>query len=164
MQRHILVVLKAVGALLVGGAVLAGCGDGTGTQGFTPAANSSAATTPTTPSPTTWNYTPNTAPAYTPASSSVPTSTSSAPVTAQAAAPAPKAVAPKPAAKTTATHAPAACGGDYYVNSDGNCIHRPAEADSAPAGATAKCKDGTYSFSAHRSGTCSGHQGVAAWL
>jgi Protein of unknown function (DUF3761) len=33
-----------------------------------------------------------------------------------------------------------------------------------PAGATAKCKDGTYSKSAHRSGTCSSHGGVAEWL
>lgn len=30
-----------------------------------------------------------------------------------------------------------------------------------PNGATAKCRDGTMSFSAHRSGTCSRHQGVA---
>lgn len=34
----------------------------------------------------------------------------------------------------------------------------------APAGATALCRDGTYSFSAHRSGTCSHHGGVARWL
>jgi hypothetical protein len=33
-----------------------------------------------------------------------------------------------------------------------------------PTGATAKCKDGTYSKSAHRSGTCSSHGGVAQWL
>jgi hypothetical protein len=33
-----------------------------------------------------------------------------------------------------------------------------------PAGATAKCKDGTYSKSRHRSGTCSKHGGVADWL
>jgi hypothetical protein len=33
-----------------------------------------------------------------------------------------------------------------------------------PTGATAKCKDGTYSKSAHRSGTCSSHGGVAEWL
>lgn len=33
----------------------------------------------------------------------------------------------------------------------------------APAGATAQCNDGTYSFSQHRSGTCSGHGGVQAW-
>ncbi len=35
---------------------------------------------------------------------------------------------------------------------------------SGPAGATARCRDGTYSFSQHRSGTCSHHGGVAAWL
>ena len=33
-----------------------------------------------------------------------------------------------------------------------------------PAGATALCRDGTYSFSQHRSGTCSHHGGVAKWL
>ena len=31
-------------------------------------------------------------------------------------------------------------------------------------GASARCKDSTYSFSQHRSGTCSGHKGVAQWL
>jgi outer membrane murein-binding lipoprotein Lpp len=30
--------------------------------------------------------------------------------------------------------------------------------------ATARCNDGTYSFSQHHSGTCSWHGGVAAWL
>lgn len=34
----------------------------------------------------------------------------------------------------------------------------------APPGATARCNDGTYSFSQHRSGTCSHHRGVAQWL
>jgi hypothetical protein len=32
------------------------------------------------------------------------------------------------------------------------------------AGATAICRDGTWSFSQHRSGTCSWHGGVAVWL
>lgn len=32
-----------------------------------------------------------------------------------------------------------------------------------PAGATALCRDGTYSFSQHRQGTCSHHGGVAEW-
>lgn len=31
------------------------------------------------------------------------------------------------------------------------------------AGATAKCKDGTYSHSKNRAGACSGHGGVASW-
>jgi hypothetical protein len=34
----------------------------------------------------------------------------------------------------------------------------------ALVGATAQCRDGTYSFSQHHSGTCSYHGGVAAWL
>jgi hypothetical protein len=33
-----------------------------------------------------------------------------------------------------------------------------------PSGATAQCADGSYSFSAHRSGTCSHHGGVARWI
>ncbi len=55
---------------------------------------------------------------------------------------------------------------NYYTNSSGNEVHSPAYSDdnSVPSGATAKCKDGTYSFSQHRSGTCSGHGGVAQWL
>jgi hypothetical protein len=36
--------------------------------------------------------------------------------------------------------------------------------DSAPPGATARCNDGTYSFSQTHSGTCSHHGGVAVWL
>src|SRR4051794_2920632 len=39
----------------------------------------------------------------------------------------------------------------------------PARGD-APPGATARCNDGTYSFSATHSGTCSHHGGVAQWL
>ena len=39
-----------------------------------------------------------------------------------------------------------------------------AAADSPPPGATAKCRDGSYSYSQHHSGTCSHHGGVAAWL
>ena len=40
----------------------------------------------------------------------------------------------------------------------------PAKASLPPAGSTARCSDGTYSFSQHHSGTCSYHGGVAAWL
>lgn len=32
-----------------------------------------------------------------------------------------------------------------------------------PGGATAKCRDGHYSHSKHRQGTCSHHHGVARW-
>jgi hypothetical protein len=51
-----------------------------------------------------------------------------------------------------------------YTNVDGNYVQSPTYAPSAPAGATAKCGDGSYSFSQHRSGTCSHHGGVAQWL
>lgn len=34
----------------------------------------------------------------------------------------------------------------------------------APSGATALCRDKTYSYSQHRQGTCSHHGGVAQWL
>ena len=53
---------------------------------------------------------------------------------------------------------------NYYTNSDGVQVHAPAYAPSVPVGATAQCGDGTYSFSQHRSGTCSHHGGVAEWL
>lgn len=52
---------------------------------------------------------------------------------------------------------------NYYVNVDGEHVHSPAYAPSIPAGASAKCRDGTYSFSKNRRGTCSGHGGVATW-
>ena len=41
---------------------------------------------------------------------------------------------------------------------------RPASAVVPAGAATARCKDGTLSHSQHRSGTCAGHKGVAAWL
>lgn len=52
------------------------------------------------------------------------------------------------------------CGEDYYRNVDGNCVHRPSD---NPSGASARCRDGSYSYSQNRRGTCSGHGGVATW-
>jgi opacity protein-like surface antigen len=34
----------------------------------------------------------------------------------------------------------------------------------APVGATARCRDGTYSFSQHQRAACSGHRGLEQWL
>ncbi|GGP17778.1 DUF3761 domain-containing protein [Silvimonas iriomotensis] len=53
-----------------------------------------------------------------------------------------------------------------YVNKAGNTVHSPAHTKSgkAPEGATAKCGDGTFSFSQSHRGTCSHHGGVVAWL
>lgn len=56
------------------------------------------------------------------------------------------------------------CGPDSYINVSGHCVPRPRRSPTPPAGATARCRDGTYSFSEHRSGTCSRHGGVGQWL
>lgn len=66
--------------------------------------------------------------------------------------------------QSTSTNASGGSSSDYYKNSDGVMVHRPVQADSPPEGATAQCRDGSYSFSLHRSGTCSHHGGVARWL
>jgi hypothetical protein len=51
-----------------------------------------------------------------------------------------------------------------YVNSQGQTVKRPENCSAAPQGATAQCRDGSYSFSQSRRGTCSHHGGVAKWL
>jgi hypothetical protein len=59
----------------------------------------------------------------------------------------------------------AGCTNGSYVNAAGNTVCSPEESSNGPpAGATAECADGTYSFSESRSGTCSHHGGVAQWL
>ena len=52
----------------------------------------------------------------------------------------------------------------YYTNVNGYRVQSPTYYDSTPTGATALCRDGTYSFSRNRKGTCSHHGGVAKWL
>jgi hypothetical protein len=61
---------------------------------------------------------------------------------------------------------PIACAANEYQNLDGVCVLRPESVpgDVVPAGATAHCRDGDYSFTRHRRGACSGHGGVAQWL
>lgn len=53
-----------------------------------------------------------------------------------------------------------------YTNKDGATVHSPAHTKSgkAPSGATAKCRDGSFSFSANHRGTCSHHGGVSQWF
>src|ERR1035438_6923185 len=51
-----------------------------------------------------------------------------------------------------------------YVNSKGETVQRPETCSNAPKGAAAQCRDGSYSFSHTRQGTCSHHGGVAKWL
>jgi hypothetical protein len=52
----------------------------------------------------------------------------------------------------------------YYRNSKGRKVQSPTYYSTVPAGATAVCNDGTYSFSYSRRGTCSHHGGVRKWL
>ena len=53
----------------------------------------------------------------------------------------------------------------HYRNRRGEEVHSPSKTKSGdvPDGASAKCADGTYSFSRHRAGTCSRHGGVVRW-
>jgi hypothetical protein len=46
---------------------------------------------------------------------------------------------------------------------DGIRVQSPTFSDTKPTGASARCRDGSYSFSLNRSGTCSHHGGVAEW-
>jgi len=54
--------------------------------------------------------------------------------------------------------------GRSYVNVDGVRVPSPMFSETRPDGATARCRDGSYSFSQHRRGTCSWHGGVAIWF
>jgi hypothetical protein len=56
--------------------------------------------------------------------------------------------------------------GRGYTNSQGQWVPSPTRtADGQPpAGASAKCRDNSFSFSRSRRGTCSHHGGVAQWL
>ena len=56
--------------------------------------------------------------------------------------------------------------GAGYTNSQGNRVQSPTRTpdNQPPVGASAQCRDGTYSFSQSRRGTCSHHGGVAKWL
>ena len=62
------------------------------------------------------------------------------------------------------SHALSANRGGYYTAVSGHQVHRPIQASSRPAGATARCRDSSWSFSESHRGTCSHHGGVASWL
>lgn len=71
---------------------------------------------------------------------------------------------PRPATPTPPVAQQPLSNNSYYTNVSGNEVHSPAYSDTVPVGASAQCRDGTYSFSQHRSGTCSHHGGVDTWL
>ncbi len=92
------------------------------------------------------------------------------PARAPAAAPAPAPAPPPPAASPTTTEQTTT----EQTTTEQTTTATPSKSsatggsgkpeDNDPTGAIAKCKDGMYSHSAHRSGSCSGHGGVAQWL
>jgi hypothetical protein len=73
--------------------------------------------------------------------------------------PAPVVTPPTPT--YTAPTQPVGCPNDMYTNGAGNEVCNPYNSPTIPSGASAKCRDGSYSFSQSRSGTCSHHDGVA---
>lgn len=161
--RRPLAALATMSALVIGCASIAGCQDATAAgpterQLSTPAASSSASPMP---DPAPLATTPPVVVTSTPAIPTPP-----APPKVHAPRTAPVVPAPASAAPESAKSAPksSSCDADYYRNVDGKCVHRPQQASAPPAGATARCADGDYSFSQNRRGTCSGHGGVAQWL
>ena len=50
-----------------------------------------------------------------------------------------------------------------YINRSGEAVPLPVYIDERPQNATAQCRNGAYSFSRSRSGTCSKEGGVAEW-
>ena len=73
---------------------------------------------------------------------------------------------PSPAASPSPSPAPAAAAATTPPKSTASAATagNGASESNDPTGAIAKCKDGLYSHSKHRSGTCSKHGGVAQWL
>ncbi len=150
-------------ALAIGLLVAGGCGVETVPTGRVTPQNGPASATSTTSTPSSsWAPPTSTATPTPTLQQLVPQTTAAVDV--------PKQVEPAPTKtrpKTTPTaKAPnlAECGSDHYRNSDGVCVHRPATGPGAADGATAICKDGSYSYSQNRRGTCSGHGGVRTWL
>lgn len=61
-------------------------------------------------------------------------------------------------------HYPCSTDDTSYVNRYGDEVSMPVYTDEQPEDATARCRNGSYSFSQHRSGTCSREGGVDEWL
>jgi hypothetical protein len=158
--RHLVAV---VGAVLLGAAALGGCQPGTAVPA-TPTMSAAVVPLPPAPSTSAEPATATTVTTIAPPTAVPPLPTTHAAPAATHAAPAPHATVRTTAPVQRANPGGSACGPDTYRNVDGRCVHRPVQAPGPPAGASARCRDGSYSFSQHRSGTCSGHGGVAQWL
>src|SRR5438105_9823169 len=67
---------------------------------------------------------------------------------------------------TVEASSPSAPARGNYINRDGHLVPRPCgnwNTDAAPQNSSALCRDGNYSFSEHRQGSCSHHGGVARY-
>ena len=51
-----------------------------------------------------------------------------------------------------------------YINADGREVQNPTAYKAPPPNASAICRNGEFSFSKRRCGTCSGNGGVKEWL
>ncbi|MGI4945760.1 MAG: DUF3761 domain-containing protein, partial [Janthinobacterium lividum] len=54
--------------------------------------------------------------------------------------------------------------GSYYRSTDGSMVHSPTKGNGNYGRVTARCGDGSNSFSHHHQGTCSHHGGVSSWV
>lgn len=74
--------------------------------------------------------------------------------------------AAQPSTPTARAQQPHLIESGSYTNNAGVRVHSPAHTDTGgpPPGASAQCRDGSYSFSMSHRGTCSHHGGVARWL
>ena len=96
-------------------------------------------------------------------SSSYTADTSPAPATPPTVRPPTRSTAKEPS--TATSQSGGTTSDDYYTNTYGERVRRPTfNSGGPPAGASAQCRDGSYSFSRSRRGTCSYHGGVARWL
>lgn len=175
--------LRKLGMALAAGVLVAGCGAAKAPADPAPAITSDYSPSTTYSEPDTYSQTPTTSttPPETTQQQFAPPTTAAKPKAAPKTHAAPKTDVPTfdiptyqvptyqvpdqaapsyPAAPPEQTTV-ADCGPDYYRNSSGTCVHNPS---SNPSGATALCNDGSYSYSQHRSGTCSHHGGVRQWL
>src|SRR3984957_3920700 len=86
-----------------------------------------------------------------------------APASTESASPA---ATPSPDAAAASKAAPAATAAPKAAGPAGSAAPKAAASagNTDPTGATAKCKDGTYSKSKHHEGSCSHHGGVAEFL
>lgn len=77
---------------------------------------------------------------------------------------APAASEPSDKTKTTTRHYDCTKAGNADKEACKTAAARTSDVNNDPRGATAQCKDGTYTHAAHHEGACADHGGVTKWL